>query len=64
MVIVAADQYQSAPLVHDPWAQRLLPATGPMVTALVRWSAVQRALMAATEKMICGGWASFLCRKR
>lgn len=64
MVIVAADQYESAPLVHDPWAHRLLPAAGRMATALMRWSAVRRALIAATEKKMHGGWASFLCRKR
>jgi methyltransferase (TIGR00027 family) len=64
MVIVAADQFESAPLVHDPWAQRLLPAAGRMVTTLTRWSPVRRALVGATEKKMRGGWASFLCRKR
>jgi hypothetical protein len=44
MVIVAADQYESAPLVHDSWAQRLLPASERMVTTLMRWSPVRRAL--------------------
>jgi methyltransferase (TIGR00027 family) len=64
MVIVAADQYESAPLVHDPWAQKLLPASGRVVAALTRWPAVRRSLIAVTEKKIRGGWASFLCRKR
>jgi methyltransferase (TIGR00027 family) len=64
MVIVAADQYESTPLVHDPWAHRLLPAAGRMAMAVARWSAVRRALIAATEKKMRGGWASFLCRKR
>ena len=64
MVIVAADQYETAPLVHDPWAHRLLPAAGRMATTLMRSSAVRRALIAATEKKMHGGWASFLCRKR
>ena len=62
MVIVAADQYETAPLVHDPWAHRLLPAAGRMATTLMRSSAVRRALIAATEKKMHGGWASFLCR--
>jgi leucine carboxyl methyltransferase len=64
MIIVAADQYESAPLVEDPWAYRLLPASGRAGAALTRWSAVRRALFAATEKRMRGGWASFLCRKR
>ncbi len=64
MVIVAADQYEPVPLVHDQWAHRLLPAAGRMTTTLMRWSAVRRALIAATEKKMQGGWASFLCRKR
>jgi methyltransferase (TIGR00027 family) len=64
MIIVAADQYESTPLVHDPWAHRLLPASGRVVAKLTRWSAVRRALIGATEKKMHGGWASFLCRKR
>jgi methyltransferase (TIGR00027 family) len=64
MIIVAADQYESAPLVEDAWAHRLLPASGRAGAALTRWSAVRRALFAATEKKMRGGWASFLCRKR
>jgi methyltransferase (TIGR00027 family) len=64
MIIVAADQYESVPLVHDPWAQRLLPASGRVVAALARLPAVRRSLIAVTERQFRGGWASFLCRKR
>jgi methyltransferase (TIGR00027 family) len=61
---VAADQNESVPLVHDPWAQRLLPASGRVVAALTRLTAVRRSLIAVTEKQFRSGWASFLCRKR
>lgn len=64
MVIVAADQYEPAPLVHDPWARRLLPFSGRVAAASTRWPAMRRALMSATEKKFTGGWGSFLCRKR
>ncbi len=64
MVIVAADQHEPAPLVHDPWAAWLLPARGRIVAAATRWSPVRNALMGATDRKIAGGWASFLCRKR
>ena len=64
MVIVAAKQYEPAPLIHDPWAQRLLPLSGRIAAALTRWSQARRAAIAATEKKFRGGWASILCRKR
>lgn len=64
MVIVAAKQYEPAPLIHDPWAQRLLPLSGRIAAALTRWSPARRAAIAATEKKFRGGWASILCRKR
>jgi methyltransferase (TIGR00027 family) len=64
MIVVAADQHEPAPLVHDPWAARLLPATGRFVAALTRWSTVRTALKSVTDRKIRGGWASFLCRKR
>jgi methyltransferase (TIGR00027 family) len=64
MVIVAADQYESSPLIIDPWAQRLLPRSARLIASSTRWSAVRRALEAATERKLSGGWASFLCRKR
>lgn len=64
MIVVAADQYEAMPLVHDPWAAQLLPATGRFVAALTRWSPVRSALKSATDRKISGGWASFLCRKR
>jgi methyltransferase (TIGR00027 family) len=64
MIIVAADQYESSPLVHDPWAGRLLPASGRLSASLARWSPVRRGFIAVTEKRIRGGWAAFVCRKR
>lgn len=64
MIVVAADQHEPAPLVHDPWAARLLPDTGRFVAALTRWSPVRTALKSVTDRKIHGGWASFLCRKR
>ncbi|GAY17858.1 SAM-dependent methyltransferase [Mycobacterium sp. shizuoka-1] len=64
MVVVAADQYEAAPLVHDPLAARLLPAPGRYVAAATRWSPVRGALKSATERKIRGGWLNFLCRKR
>jgi methyltransferase (TIGR00027 family) len=63
-VIVAADQYESSPLILDPWAQRLLPRSARLIASSTRWSPVRRALEAATDKKLSGGWASFLCRKR
>jgi methyltransferase (TIGR00027 family) len=64
MVIVAADQHEASPLVPDPWAGRILPASGRFAAALTRWAPVRRALISATEKRLRGGWAGFLCRKR
>jgi O-methyltransferase involved in polyketide biosynthesis len=64
MVIVAAEQYERSPLIHDPWAERILPPGGRIAAALTRWSPVRRVLTAVTEKQFRGGWASFSCRKR
>ncbi|AKK25544.1 methyltransferase [Mycobacterium sp. EPa45] len=64
MVVVAADQYEATPLVHDPLAAKVLPAPTRFIAAATRWSPVRRALRAATDRRIAGGWASFLCRKR
>ncbi len=64
MVIVAADQYDASPLVHDPLAGRMLPASGRFAASLTRWSPARRAFVAVTEKRIRGGWANFLSRKR
>ncbi|EHB55277.1 methyltransferase [Mycolicibacterium rhodesiae JS60] len=64
MIVVAADQYEPVPLVHDPWAAQLLPTSGRVAAALTRWSPVRSALKSATDKKLEGGWASFLCRKR
>jgi methyltransferase (TIGR00027 family) len=64
MIIVAAEQHEPSPLVHDPCAQRLLPLSGRIAAGITRWSPARRMLIAATEKKLRGGWASFLCRKR
>jgi methyltransferase (TIGR00027 family) len=64
MVVVAADQHEAAPLVHDPWAAKLLPAPARFIASATRWSPVRRALRSATDKQIEGGWGIFLCRKR
>ncbi|KAA0084515.1 SAM-dependent methyltransferase [Mycolicibacterium sp. P9-64] len=64
MVIVAAEQHEPSPLIHDSVAQRLLPAGARMAVALTRFSPARRALVSVTDKKLRGGWASFLCRKR
>jgi O-methyltransferase involved in polyketide biosynthesis len=58
MVIVAADQYELSPLVHDPWAGRMLPASGRITASLAQWSPARRAYKAVTERRIRGGWAN------
>jgi methyltransferase (TIGR00027 family) len=64
MVIVAADQYATSPLVHDPWARRILLSAGgsPHRSRGGHWP--RRGFIAVTEKRIRGGWANFLSRKR
>lgn len=64
MVIVAADQYEPTPLVHDPLARRLLPRGARIAAGALRLPATRRLLVSATEKQFRGGWSSFLCRKR
>ena len=64
MVIVAAEQHEPSPLVHDPWGQRLLPMSGRIAAGITRWSTARRTLIATIEKKLRGGWASFLCRDR
>ncbi|MGV0813552.1 class I SAM-dependent methyltransferase [Mycolicibacterium boenickei] len=64
MIIVAADQYEPAPLVPDPLARQLLPRAGRIASGALRVPAIRRLLMSATEKQFRGGWSSFLCRKR
>jgi methyltransferase (TIGR00027 family) len=64
MIIVAAEQYESAPIVRDPWAGRILPPAGRIAAMLARWAPARRAMISATEKKIPGGWASLVCRKR
>ncbi|WP_439381117.1 SAM-dependent methyltransferase [Amycolatopsis lexingtonensis] len=64
MVIVAVDQFEPTPLVDDPLAVRLLPASGKFAVAVTRWPPLRRALVSATETKVPGLWASILCRKR
>ncbi|WP_206791930.1 SAM-dependent methyltransferase [Amycolatopsis sp. MtRt-6] len=64
MVIVAVDQFEPAPLIHDPLAAELLPASGKFAVALTRWPPLRRAMVSATEKKVPGLWAGILCRKR
>lgn len=64
MVIVAADQYETPPLVFDPWAAKILPFGGRIAASLTRWAAARRAFKAITDRRISGGWSNFLCRKR
>lgn len=63
-LIVAIDQHDDRTLVPDPWAARVLPRPFRLLAALSRWAVVRRAMIAATEKSVRGGWASLLCRKR
>jgi methyltransferase (TIGR00027 family) len=63
MVIVAVDQYEDCPLVHDDLAHKMLPGTGRIAAALAKWGPVRRSIIGATEKKIPGLWASMLCRK-
>jgi methyltransferase (TIGR00027 family) len=64
MVIVAADQYETSPLVHDPLARKILPPGGRFAASLARLPPARRAFKAVTERRIRGGWAGFLSRKR
>lgn len=64
MVIVAADQYETPPLVVDPWAAKILPLGGRFAASSTRWAAARRAFKAITDRRIGGGWSNFLCRKR
>jgi methyltransferase (TIGR00027 family) len=64
MVIVAADQYETSPLIHDPLARQILPPAGRLAASLARWSPARRAFKGVTERRIPGGWANFLSRKR
>ncbi len=64
MVIVAAEQYEASPLIHDPWAARIMPLGGRIAASPARWSPIRRGFIAVTEKRIRGGWANFISRKR
>ncbi|MCG7609027.1 MULTISPECIES: SAM-dependent methyltransferase [Mycobacterium] len=63
-MLVAIDQYSSVPLVHDPYAGRMLPLAWRIPLWLCRFSAVRRALVAASDRSGPGAWISLLCRKR
>lgn len=62
--VLATEQYESSPLIIDPYAIRLLPPALHLKALATRRAPVRRAMIAATEKKICGGWAGVLCRKR
>ncbi|WP_457134590.1 SAM-dependent methyltransferase [Mycobacteroides abscessus] len=64
MVIAAAEQYETPPLLVDPWAGKLLPPIGRLAAASTRWAPMRRATIAAAEKKIPGIWAAIACRKR
>jgi methyltransferase (TIGR00027 family) len=64
MVIVAVDQFDPSPLIHDPWAAKLLPLGGRLAVMLAKWPPARRSTIKATEKKLPGLWASMLCRKR
>lgn len=64
LVIVAADQHESHPLVVDPLAGRILPGPARAVVAATRLGIVRRALKTATDKQMAGLWGSILCRKK
>jgi methyltransferase (TIGR00027 family) len=64
MVIVAVEQFEPSPLVHDPWAAKLLPLSGRLAVSLAKWPPARRSTLKATEKKLPGLWASMLCRKR
>jgi len=59
-VIVAIDQHDHRPLVHDPWAAWILPRPWRMPVALRRFPVLRQAMSAATDKSVPGGWASLL----
>lgn len=64
MMIIAADQAEDRPIVHDDVMRRMAaPVTRAMVAA-TRWAPVRRWLMGATEKQMPGLWGELLCRKR
>ena len=64
MVIVAAEQHETLPLLVDPWAARLLPPAVRLAAASTRWAPLRGAIIAAAEKKIPGIWAAIACRKR
>ena len=63
-LVVAIDQHEDPPLIPDPWAQRILPRPWRIPLTLSRFGPVRRAMVAATEQSVPGGWASLLCRNR
>ncbi|TDZ98047.1 class I SAM-dependent methyltransferase [Mycobacteroides salmoniphilum] len=63
-LILANEQYETSPLIIDTYAIRLLPPTLHLRALATHWAPATRAMIAATEKKIRGGWAGMLCRKR
>lgn len=63
-MLVAIDQYSPVPLVHDPYAGRILPRWWRVPLWLCRFGAVRRALTVASDRSAPGAWVSLLCRKR
>jgi methyltransferase (TIGR00027 family) len=66
MVLAAVEQYEDPDhrLVHDDLARAFLPAGLRALVAATRFSAVRRAMIAATERSGPGLWANLACRKR
>lgn len=64
MVIVAIDQWDRHPLIHDELAGRFLPGGTGVLLAAARWRPVEQWIFRLSEKRVSGLWASMLCRKR
>ncbi|ONI85419.1 SAM-dependent methyltransferase [Actinosynnema sp. ALI-1.44] len=64
IVIVALDQHEDSPLVHDGLARKMVSGVGRLAVTLGSWSPIRRLVFTATENKIPGLWASMLCRKR
>lgn len=64
MFIVALDQYERSPLIHDDMAYRMLPTGMKALARLMRPRLPRQAMIRSLNRNMRGGWASFLCRKR
>jgi O-methyltransferase involved in polyketide biosynthesis len=49
-VIVAVEQFEPSPLVHDPWAAKLLPLSGRLAVSLAKWPPARTSTLKTTEK--------------